>query len=498
MILETQVDALDITVISGGGDEVGQWALDNGFLLTPDAPEVLDYYAERSPVFMAAKFDASRAEDLGQGAGDSTPIMARSQPTTPGCPSDPRASGSMAPNGRGRRVPADRREAEAAGRRHRADARARRAGGRRLLDDLRSDENMEWIPESMWFSYLSVDAPAGELDYDLAVAAGPGTPSLVDAGVPGPTPCPCCRGRGRRPGRSPSGGGRGGRARRRLVAAAPGRRDVVRWAGGPGGRRPVDVGPRSTGRGDRRTPAAGAGRRRPARAADPGWRWAATPRSWPSRSAGAGSQCRGPAARPPAGGARAGGRDGRVDIEQSVFATSSCGSRGQPGAVRGGQRRSDRPELIVGPPEVHARHEWGNEAQHPSIPGEVSVGPRTGVTTTGSTSPARSSSPATSPATTSTACTASSKSCRPRSGGNHGVVADAPLPPADPWKTTPPSHLGPSGGLPWAVMASEGKPAGTPEDACCRGRPPTRASAAGWAVPPVAGRRAGPGVRRLR
>ena len=76
MILETQVDALDITVISGGGDEVGQWAVDNGFLLTPDAPEVLDYYAERSPVFMAAKFDASRAEDLGQGAGDSTPIMA--------------------------------------------------------------------------------------------------------------------------------------------------------------------------------------------------------------------------------------------------------------------------------------------------------------------------------------------------------------------------------------------------------------------------------------
>ena len=37
---------------------------------------MLDYYADRSPVFMAAKFDAERADRLGQAAGDSTPIMA--------------------------------------------------------------------------------------------------------------------------------------------------------------------------------------------------------------------------------------------------------------------------------------------------------------------------------------------------------------------------------------------------------------------------------------
>src|SRR4051812_46387076 len=76
IILETEIDALDITVLKGGGDEVGRWAIDNGFLLTPDAPEVLDFYAARSPVFMAAKFDAKRAQRLGQNAGDSTPIMA--------------------------------------------------------------------------------------------------------------------------------------------------------------------------------------------------------------------------------------------------------------------------------------------------------------------------------------------------------------------------------------------------------------------------------------
>ncbi|HEY8544569.1 MAG TPA: plastocyanin/azurin family copper-binding protein [Acidimicrobiales bacterium] len=39
-------------------------------------------------------------------------------------------------------------------------------------------------------------------------------------------------------------------------------------------------------------------------------------------------------------------------------------------------------ELITGPPDVHARHARGTEAEHPSIPGEVSVGPGdVGITT---------------------------------------------------------------------------------------------------------------------
>ena len=65
-----------VDVFARGSAQVGRWALDHGFLLTPDAPEVLDFYSRRSPVFMAAKFDARRAQELGQGSGDSTPIMA--------------------------------------------------------------------------------------------------------------------------------------------------------------------------------------------------------------------------------------------------------------------------------------------------------------------------------------------------------------------------------------------------------------------------------------
>jgi uncharacterized cupredoxin-like copper-binding protein len=39
-------------------------------------------------------------------------------------------------------------------------------------------------------------------------------------------------------------------------------------------------------------------------------------------------------------------------------------------------------ELITGDPEVHLRHANGTHGEHPSVPGEVSVGPnRTAITT---------------------------------------------------------------------------------------------------------------------
>src|SRR5262245_39850202 len=185
VILETQIDALDITVLKGGGDEVGEWAADNGFLLTPDAPEVLDYYAERSPVFMAAKFDASRARELGQGAGDSTPIMATIPTDDPWVPVHILGLGLE-----------DDRTVEADVFLLTDDEPELLAGGAGLtlarsepaqdllLDDLRSDVGMSWVPETMWLTYMTLAAPARELDYDLAVSATPGvTPSLADAGV---------------------------------------------------------------------------------------------------------------------------------------------------------------------------------------------------------------------------------------------------------------------------------------------------------------------------
>jgi uncharacterized cupredoxin-like copper-binding protein len=39
-------------------------------------------------------------------------------------------------------------------------------------------------------------------------------------------------------------------------------------------------------------------------------------------------------------------------------------------------------ELIVGPPDVHARHASGTHARHPAVPGEVSVSPNRRAATT--------------------------------------------------------------------------------------------------------------------
>jgi len=73
-IMKVRIDALDVTVLKGGAADVGKWAADHGFRLPPDAPEVLEFYANRSPIFMAAVFDADAASERGQAIGDGTPV----------------------------------------------------------------------------------------------------------------------------------------------------------------------------------------------------------------------------------------------------------------------------------------------------------------------------------------------------------------------------------------------------------------------------------------
>jgi hypothetical protein len=192
VVLEAKIDALDITVLRGGGDEVGRWALENGFFLTPDAPEVLDFYAKRSPIFMAARFDAARARDLGQTSGDGTPIMLTIPTDEPWVPVRILGLGLD----RSQIVEADvflltdQRPELLAGGPGLSIGRSEEAS-ELLLDDLRSDVGMEWVPDELWFTYLRLSAEAGELTYDLAVASRPGSrPALADAGVSAPAARP--------------------------------------------------------------------------------------------------------------------------------------------------------------------------------------------------------------------------------------------------------------------------------------------------------------------
>jgi hypothetical protein len=185
VLLETEIDALDITVLKGGGDEVGKWARDNGFLLTPDAPEMLDFYGRRSEIFMAARFDASRAAELGQAAGEGTPIMLTIPTDQPWVPLRILSLGLE----ESQFVEADvflltdEQPSLLAGGPGLTLARSEAANDL-LLSDLRSDTGMEWVPEEMWLTYLQVGAEAGVLDYDLAISADPTTPPTIsDTGV---------------------------------------------------------------------------------------------------------------------------------------------------------------------------------------------------------------------------------------------------------------------------------------------------------------------------
>ena len=185
-VLQTaQIDALDITILEGGGDAVGQWATRNGFFLTPDSPEVLDFYADRSPIFMAAKFDASRAASLGQRRGDGTPIMLTIPTSEPWVPLRILSLGL----GKSTIVEADvfvltpNEPDLLAGGRGLSLTRSQRASAA-LLTDLRSDKGMEWIPDKMWLSYIQVNSAAGDLDYDLAISETRGDlPSPARAGI---------------------------------------------------------------------------------------------------------------------------------------------------------------------------------------------------------------------------------------------------------------------------------------------------------------------------
>jgi hypothetical protein len=186
----TRVDALDLTVLRGGGRAVGDWARQQGFGLSVDAPEVLDFYASRSPIFLAASFDARRAEARGQRLGDGTPIHLTIPTDQAWVPLRILGLGQQ-PDGA---VQADvyllteRRPALLPAPSPGVSLEQSRLASPQLLADLRADQGMGWLPASgMWLSYLRVDTTAGQLTHDLAVdASGRGRPSPVAAGLVAP------------------------------------------------------------------------------------------------------------------------------------------------------------------------------------------------------------------------------------------------------------------------------------------------------------------------
>jgi hypothetical protein len=191
-LMKVRIDALDITVLRGGAADIGTWASDHGFRLPPDAPEVLDFYAQRSQIFLAAAFDADAAAERGQQVGDGTSVHITIPTDNPWVPLRILALGKTGEE----RIEADvflltdappvllpkptGDNGMILG--HNALA------SNSLLDDLRSDRGMEWVPTTAWLTKVVIDSSAKGLSYDLAIdASGAGAPSRVDAGLELPT-----------------------------------------------------------------------------------------------------------------------------------------------------------------------------------------------------------------------------------------------------------------------------------------------------------------------
>ena len=185
IVLTAEIDALDVTVVRGGGTEVAEWAEEQGFTISEDAPELLDFYSDRSPYFMAARFDAERARQDDFVEGDAIPvhieiptdnpwvpirILALDKPGTEVVQADVFLLTDQRPSLLGPEALELERSEEA---------------NDLLLDDLRSDENSEWVPEDAWFTYLRIEAPAEALTGDLAIDVHGNTPSPVAAGFVG-------------------------------------------------------------------------------------------------------------------------------------------------------------------------------------------------------------------------------------------------------------------------------------------------------------------------
>ena len=192
VLQQVRIDALDITVLKGGGAAVGDWAKEHGFLLTPDTPQVLDYYAKQSPIFLAARFDATAARQRGQEIGDGTPIhitMPMPQPWVPlriltlglGQLEPVQADVYLLTDSEPKLRPG-------LGENTGMSLAYSQAASSSLLSDLRSDKGMEWVPSSSWLSLVRISGSADQLNHDLDVrltsATSPTPVTHVNASLP--------------------------------------------------------------------------------------------------------------------------------------------------------------------------------------------------------------------------------------------------------------------------------------------------------------------------
>lgn len=183
VLQQVKVEALNITVVRGSGDEVVTWAYHNGFYLDNDTREHLLAYAKGSPIFMAAKYDTSAAKARHQITGDGVPLLITMKTAHPWIPLEVLALD-------GQQVNADlylltdtpvyTSDISAKIGQSSVNSEIPGAPGFKvvlqkqlsdqLFHDLSSDRNMSWVQQDSWLTYLSLNAPSSAVTYDMGVS----------------------------------------------------------------------------------------------------------------------------------------------------------------------------------------------------------------------------------------------------------------------------------------------------------------------------------------
>jgi hypothetical protein len=186
VVEHVQVEALDVSVLKGSGDQVVSWCAHNGFALDTETRDHLLRYAAGSPVFMAAKYDTSIAQRRGLAQGDGVPLMLTMRTErlwvplevlandgarvdadlfllTPGRPFSTSSLPAWPP------LPgfSDGAVDGAPG----FVIAKQEAMNPSLHADLARDRNMAWLPANGWLTYLTLDAPAEQVTYDLSLGS---------------------------------------------------------------------------------------------------------------------------------------------------------------------------------------------------------------------------------------------------------------------------------------------------------------------------------------
>ncbi len=181
VLQQVQVDALDITVLSGSGQAVLDWASANGFSIDAETHAHVLQYAKGSPIFMAAKYNTARAASQRLLFGDGAPVLITMKLAHPWVPFEVLAAGqqvkadlyllsdqpvntselgaALGVSGVGTSVPG-------------ADGftlKFQEAMNTSLYQDLSSDRNMSWVRPDGWLTYMTLDAPDSKVTYDMSI-----------------------------------------------------------------------------------------------------------------------------------------------------------------------------------------------------------------------------------------------------------------------------------------------------------------------------------------